>query len=312
MGLAASQARLLLLTARKSDLEYRAQMISQSKLRLAMETEGIARNYTKALNDTCLTFDKIVDVNTGTKAQSVLTYEDFCSEANATGTYRIVEAATGKVVYINENEVTRYINPDSPTYKTVTGSGTAEDPYEFGDFHDPGQATNEDGTPKTDANGNPVKNPTKYDQDCATYLNNNMVKYEGLNNTDYFQQLLQSGVLIIEKCETSNTPVTGENGQELVNNPTANEQVRLTYQNYKWSSVSLNELSDVSTTYNTQNDAQAEAEYQYQSLRVQSKDKQLDVELKQIETQQKACESELESVKKVIQKNVETSFKYFS
>ena len=300
MGLAASQARLLLLTARKSDLEYRAQMISQSKLRLAMETEGIARNYTKALNDTCLTFDKIVDVNTGTKAQSVLTYEDFCSEANATGTYRIVEAATGKVVYFNENEVTRYINPDSPKYKEVTGSGTADDPYEYGGF--------------LDKDGNPVADGTasKYDQDCATYLNNNMVRYEGLNNTDYFQQLLQSGVLIIEKCETTNTAVTGENGQELVNKPTENEEVRLTYQNYKWSSVSLNELSDVSTTYNTQNDAQAEAEYQYQSLRVQSKDKQLDVELKQIETQQKACESELESVKKVIQKNVETSFKYFS
>lgn len=32
MGLAASQARLLLLTARKSDLEYRAQQITNTEM----------------------------------------------------------------------------------------------------------------------------------------------------------------------------------------------------------------------------------------------------------------------------------------
>lgn len=35
MGLAASQARLLMLTARKSDLEFRLQQINQSRMRLA-------------------------------------------------------------------------------------------------------------------------------------------------------------------------------------------------------------------------------------------------------------------------------------
>ena len=39
MGLAASQARLLLLTARKSDLEYRAQQITNTEMILAMQTE---------------------------------------------------------------------------------------------------------------------------------------------------------------------------------------------------------------------------------------------------------------------------------
>ena len=43
MGLAASQARLLLLTARKSDLEYRAQQITNAEMILAMQTETVAR-----------------------------------------------------------------------------------------------------------------------------------------------------------------------------------------------------------------------------------------------------------------------------
>ena len=49
MGLASSQARMLLLTARKSDLEYRAQMISQRKMNLALETERLATDYSRAI-----------------------------------------------------------------------------------------------------------------------------------------------------------------------------------------------------------------------------------------------------------------------
>ena len=50
MGLASSQARMLLLTARKSDLEYRAQAISQRKINLAMQTEQLANDYSNAID----------------------------------------------------------------------------------------------------------------------------------------------------------------------------------------------------------------------------------------------------------------------
>lgn len=48
MGLSASQARFLTLTARKSDLEYRAQQISNSRLVLSKQLEEIATEYTNA------------------------------------------------------------------------------------------------------------------------------------------------------------------------------------------------------------------------------------------------------------------------
>ena len=44
MGLAASQARLLLLTAKNDALELQAQNVEQERLLLAQEQETIARN----------------------------------------------------------------------------------------------------------------------------------------------------------------------------------------------------------------------------------------------------------------------------
>lgn len=51
MGLAASQGRLLLLTAKRSDLEFRAQQISQKRLVLAQQLEGISRDYEEATSN---------------------------------------------------------------------------------------------------------------------------------------------------------------------------------------------------------------------------------------------------------------------
>ena len=56
MGMAASQARLLSITARMTDVEYKSQQISNTKIRLADESEEVAEAYTKALNKQKLTF----------------------------------------------------------------------------------------------------------------------------------------------------------------------------------------------------------------------------------------------------------------
>ena len=51
MGLSASQGRMLLLTARKSDLEYRAQQISQKRLMLSQQLEAISMEYENATSN---------------------------------------------------------------------------------------------------------------------------------------------------------------------------------------------------------------------------------------------------------------------
>ncbi len=54
MGLAASQARLLTLTSRLSSIELREQMLANSKILLANDSEEVSNKYTKALNNQTL------------------------------------------------------------------------------------------------------------------------------------------------------------------------------------------------------------------------------------------------------------------
>lgn len=49
MGLAASQARLLMLTARKSDIEFQIQIINQRRTTLAYQSAALAQKYANAI-----------------------------------------------------------------------------------------------------------------------------------------------------------------------------------------------------------------------------------------------------------------------
>ena len=56
MGISASQARLLTITARLTTNEYESQQISNAKMRLATQSEQVSREYIAALNTKCLQF----------------------------------------------------------------------------------------------------------------------------------------------------------------------------------------------------------------------------------------------------------------
>ena len=57
MGLAASQARLLTITARKADCEFQSMNLSHQKIALARDMENISQEYQEALNTTKLVYD---------------------------------------------------------------------------------------------------------------------------------------------------------------------------------------------------------------------------------------------------------------
>lgn len=57
MGLAASQARLLTITARKADCEFQSMSLSHQKLALARDMENVSNEYQDALNTTKLVYD---------------------------------------------------------------------------------------------------------------------------------------------------------------------------------------------------------------------------------------------------------------
>ena len=72
MGMSASQARLLTITARLADNELRSQTINNAKMRLSTQSAQASDNYINALNDANMMFSNY-DL-TGTSQSQLLTY----------------------------------------------------------------------------------------------------------------------------------------------------------------------------------------------------------------------------------------------
>lgn len=147
MGLAASHARLCMLTMRKADCEGRLVHIANKKMRLAHDSQKISAEYERRLNSTILT------VNTGNKdvpmtyglimsSQWMLTNStgstvlsgDICDKVGFKGdsgkpTYSDKAAAdfiTAMGVPTDENQVATTIKGSTPPPGSGSGSGTAK------------------------------------------------------------------------------------------------------------------------------------------------------------------------------------------
>lgn len=97
MGLAASQARLLMLTSRQSDVEGRLMKIANEKLSLSRQSSELSEEYSNSLSARKLTWDT---TDGGTTA---LTYNLLMSQAstNTAGQYMITDS-NGRVI-LNDN-----------------------------------------------------------------------------------------------------------------------------------------------------------------------------------------------------------------
>ncbi len=229
MGMSASQARYLQLTARKSDLEFQAQQICQARLSLAQQTEAIGKTYSSKMNDRHLYFASANDAF-GQKTSSLqrLTYSD----------------------------ITRSQLDENP------GMGM--------------RVVNQDG--KIIAPGIPAgANPDDYviDLNCLS--------------ADYLENKLRDAQWGLQKKAPEGT-VDG----------------------IDWVDVSFYTDNHISDMLYMENDSAAEAEYTRASETLQKHDKALEMQLTQITTQQKSLDTEMDSVKKVLEKNIEGSFKTFA
>lgn len=81
--------------------------------------------------------------------------------------------------------------------------------------------------------------------------------------------------------------------------------------NFEWHSISWDAVAAISDSYYTEDDDAAKAKYDRLQAQIQAQDKKLELELDNIETQRQAVTTEVESVEKVIQENIEGSFNVF-
>ena len=409
MGLAASQARALLLVARKSDLEYRSQCLTQRKMVLAQQTEQLARDYSNKISNRKLSFVYNIDGSSGETKTEDLTYFSLKNNAKFVGDYRVLDSF-GNIVVASINEIPK-ATKEVPVYtkvKTgddgkVTAVSKTEETYT--------QVTTELGKSSGTDKDNKAIYPEIY---LPSYnLKENKIEYKKIQNTDGTLETNQKIVLsdgtemsvfkyIGEGTESNDTEKTLSNyqlvsdlekynrykkvltssfdtttdfnsaaeaqaaGYQQINGQTTKVEVdrqpaadgyyysddgrryvvapEIAYKSYfqnglrngaltleqastvdqkdslgnkigevtSWNSTPWQGLSIIQDSYDTSDDAQAESDYEAKTAALKAQDQMLDMEIKQIETQHKAVETEWDSVKKIIEGNIDKTFKIFA
>ena len=336
MGLAASQARYLTLTARKSDLEYQSQTINSRRIQLSYKTAEIARAYSEGMNN------KVIKINlpnlntdgTVTKNWQELTFDNLLEQG-----YMIIGTAGTKLFpapYKKKQLTVNYYNIKE-SGKSLTLTAKEYDELTPADLQDAFVT----GEPDKDGNAQyvllqeiPASVYEKLNATYKDYFNSTPVEKRETTwevNPDYLsspnpvdlQTLLVSGKAQIvpiaffnflkdNGAYTYSTGLQSSTYQELLDRWTSNKggcNPDHLQSVIDWRS---DETSTFAQKTYTEDDADVLAAYESATAEVQAQDKMLEMEEKNIETQHKAIETELENIKKVIQKNIEETFKIFS
>ena len=121
-----------------------------------------------------------------------------------------------------------------------------------------------------------------------------------MNSSSWLKFALEQGVITLSKAEYSN--------------PTENsaKALEITGSGVTWKYIGYSAASDIHEVDDEKAIAKAEAEYTKKLNEIEAKDKQYDNDLKKLDTEHNALQTEYESIANVINKNTERSFKAFS
>ena len=282
MGLSSSQARLLNLTARMHDIEYKAQNLEAQKLQMANESTQVYQEYENALNKQKVQFKQIgTDGSANYVNASVSTllkngYQIKILSGNDWYDYNSVNNTTAQTTNTKaqwqtyESEITEVtvtkLDKDKKAGETVTGAnptGTFKlaEPAATG-------ATTVKGYKQKTANATIQADLAKID----------------FSKPEVLRNLVEAGFIVFEKPASDGT-------FSEVNIAT---------------DTSLQEVSDETEL------KKAEAKYEADMRKIDAKDKKFDTDLAAMEQERNAIKTEMETLKTVAKDNVDRTFKLFS
>ncbi len=350
MGMSASQARFLSLTARKNNVEFEGQQINQQRTTLSNEsasyyselcnmkvpTPPSIDDYTKVsyiFNDGAMTNTLISLLpKSGTNNQYVVNYVEEWQDD-----YAIVPAASSLV----ERGVTDAGAADG-TYSIgsckLRPAGTAPSNISDDEYYEslsPAQRSalleNEQyllkmAQQKTGDNGRffirYVKNTTTGNFEPYLYAESELTQPQKYNNknlasipcyslgsTTQTREILHKDATVEKDSSGRYVAITIKLGKDENDN-----DIERTYALTTTTTTDEEAYNDAMNQYNY---AQHEYDHKIQEINskleiVQQQDKQLELKLKQLDTEENAISTEMDAVKKVISKNVESSFKTFN
>ena len=384
MGMAASQARLLAITARKHDVEYEAQSIQNAKLQLATQTDAIYEEYQRALDATTLTVAAI-DPNSGASSLVTCTFNNLFSSNRvlpANGSNYVLRDMQNRVV-VEDIVAQGYEDfmSTSVEFKTAQAFAmmmlgydpdtfNAMDVFFYGNIEydvwynggNPDETIQEKYDAIVDyllsigfgigyafkiytpsATMTPEQE-AKYEQLLnayvkAIYNNNDAVENIYANfwndqpeNFDYdlfnyyvgiYNAIQQSGGQCVGISTFDGMNGDAANNSDWLKNMIECGQLRVMKLNhntstdvYSLDTITISADANLAHTQTTTIDktalAKAEAKYNHDMKQIDKKDKRYDLELSKLDTERNALQTEYDSVKKVIDENIEKTFNIFS
>ena len=343
MGMAASQARFLNLTARKTNIEYQGQQINQQRTALSNESANLynqmlvlsvptppnTNDYTKVEYTFTVpgsseeaTISQVTKVknsdNQYTVAYSYVTTEDAFNVCPTTSqsTYAAKDVDFTDDRYTSETKTYK-------TYQITTSTGKTINLYKYiknGSAPDEVNAIHKDAYDELCGNSG--------DMYIANVGTEEKPVYQYYKGTD-LDNASKATSASDKKCSyyTAGTREVPKNESYSPCIVTRDKQNRITSFTYTPSTGTTQEFA-VTTNTVTDDDAYNDAmnEYTYQNYLyeqemnninartsvIQAQDKELELKLKQLDTEHNAVQTEIESVQSVVKKNTEDSFKTFA
>ena len=318
MGMAASQARFLNLTARKTNIEYHGQQINQQRTELSNESAN--------LYNQMLSLQVPVPPNTQdyTKVEYTFMMPGGDTEANVTqivkdtnGGYAVVFAYTqvelGMPACADNQKST--VTENGGVYTITTKDGRSFTATQYVDSGEPQKLHGDAAQKLKDDLG--LSNITDvYYINVGTKEN---PKYQYYASTQMSTAATNHSPLTYYTATDMEVPYEDRYSGCTINRDKQNRVQSFTYNNTTFA-VTTKTVTDEAAYNDAMN------EYTYQSYLyeqemnninaktsiVHAQDRELELKLKQLDTEHNAVQTEIDAVKAVCKKNVEDSFKTFA
>lgn len=287
MGMSASQARFLQLTARKSNVEYQAQRINFERLQLSDKAAAASAKY----NDDLANRKMVYKFNTGESTQEIdVTYNNYKNYMNqqldglqTTANKMYLVSSSGKKIVVGSEEDMKKMIDSNKVYYSEEQIKAAKEKVSSAD-----DDTKIDSQTRFIASLQVPEGESGYT--TSKFDVSDFMIADDLDNVESFQKAIQEGIYYFATYDEK-----AEGGPQ--------------FKTESWDTLQGGSMSEV---YDKSDDARAQAEYDRVQTQIQSKDKKLELQLDKLNTEREALETEMESVQKVIDDNVESSFKVFS
>ena len=350
MGMSASQARFLSLTARKTNVEYEGQQINQQRTALSNESSNYYSQLTSLavpVPPSSSDYSKITyTFNDGTEKNTVTSLVA-TKDTKTTGVYMLnyVQEIPADSMVVNGTSI---ITKTGSNYTigsiTLQTAGTGDSVDKFTKAGIPAEVAN---AMSDEERANKLAVEKQYVEMASKKYSTNdwMVRYQKNSSTGSYEPVLYS------KKELDNADYNEKTGaslsgikQYVFGQTTESREIKnahakveqdasgryislFIYDDYDKDKTSGTKYDLTTTTESDEaayNDAMNQyyydkAQYDQKVQEVNSKieiiqvqDKNLELKLKQLDTEQNAISTEMDAVKKVISKNVESSFKTFN